>query len=296
MGERPRLFSAPMVRAMLANRKTETRRLLSPQNVRFLGSDGRSFAPSKALLADAQKEILDFHRRGPADAPVWIWKGPAYSYQPGPYTNWHCFTVDHVGDRLWVREACADEHPLAIQDGRYSQEGRAGIPGPPPVAYRTIYRADGEPLQIWHTKDQKHPYWTLEGPADEVDARHPTICSNYARGGKGIYWTPSIHMPRCASRLTLEVTCVLLERLHEITDSGAEAEGMYPTVLSIGGRNLRRWFNGLDDGAAYTSPRAAYEALWCHLHGANSWSANPLVIVTAFAVHLCNIDKMEPAP
>src|SRR3569832_2459796 len=52
------------------------------------------------------------------------------------------------GDLLWVRETWAQQHPLAIQDGRFSLPGEAGIPGPPPVNYRVIYRAHGEPLQI----------------------------------------------------------------------------------------------------------------------------------------------------
>jgi hypothetical protein len=69
-------------------------------------------------------------------------------------------------------------------------------------------------------------------------------------------WCPSIYMPRWASRLTLDVHAVRVERLHDIDDAGARAEGV--------------------------ADREAYRVLWCDINGAESWDANPWVWVVGF--------------
>lgn len=74
----------------------------------------------------------------------------------------------------------------------------------------------------------------------------------------GLIKRPSIHMPRWASRITLTVKGVTLERLHEITDEGARGEGV--------------------------KDRAEYESLWKRLNGEESWSLNPWVWVVKFDV------------
>lgn len=76
-------------------------------------------------------------------------------------------------------------------------------------------------------------------------------------------WTPSIHMPRWASRITLEITGVRVERLNSITESDAEAEG----VTDTGFGDL------LVDG---------YRYLWKYIYGEESWAANPWVWVIEF--------------
>ncbi|EIF9299968.1 hypothetical protein LSY63_002639 [Salmonella enterica] len=76
-------------------------------------------------------------------------------------------------------------------------------------------------------------------------------------------WTPSIHMPRWASRITLEITGVRVERLNSITESDAEAEG----VTDTGFGDL------LVDG---------YRYLWKSIYGEESWAANPWVWVIEF--------------
>lgn len=80
-------------------------------------------------------------------------------------------------------------------------------------------------------------------------------------------WTPSIHMPRWASRITLEVTGVRVERLQDISEADAQAEGCaFPL--------------------AYEGPdppyRTAYARLWESINGAGSWDANPWVWVVEF--------------
>lgn len=238
MKDFPIIFSGPMVSALLAGRKTMTRRLVT--------------SPLRKVLP---------------------------------------------GDRLWVRESFADQHPLAVQVGRYSQEGRAGIPGPPPVNYREIYKADGEPLQIWRNGTSQHPYFTLDGPADDVAAKHPCVCSNYSRDGKAIYWTPSIHMTRWQSRLTLAVIAIKTESLQDITEADAVAEGIayHDHGLNRYGQKAECWHHDPEQAAMGSnfclgSARHAFGNLWNSLHGENAWAENPALVAISFDVIKANID------
>lgn len=131
-----------------------------------------------------------------------------------------------TGDRLWLREGWTEEHPVAIQKGRYSQPGQSCIAGPPSVDYRVIYRADGEPLPVWRRSDNQHPYFSAERPTDEIAARYPTMPSNYGCAGKSVLWRASTCMPRSASRITLEITDIRTERLHDLTPEQAISEGL----------------------------------------------------------------------
>ena len=95
-------------------------------------------------------------------------------------------------------------------------------------------------------------------------------------------WTPSIHMPRWASRITLEVTVVRVERLQDISRTDCIAEGPYvadqPSQID-GGTMVwpdpnKPWL--------MSTPRAWYRELWGALHGSDSWDANPEVAVINF--------------
>ena len=245
MTERPILFSGPMVRAILAGTKTQTRRVVKPQPEQ----DARGWIwRSKKLDAgychtNAEAMVRLMEKRSPYGQP---------------------------GDRLWVRETSSEQHPLAVQEGRYSQLGRAGIPGPPPVTYRVIYRADGEPAQVWRRDDNEPPYFTLSGPADDVAARHPTVCSNFTRDGKAIHWTPAIFMPRWACRLVLEVTDVRVDRLQSISPEDAQAEGV----------TVKHDDNHLNHRTCFVEE---YERLWDSLNFKRApWASNPWVWVVEF--------------
>lgn len=102
----------------------------------------------------------------------------------------------------------------------------------------------GEPPSLWHNFDELH-YWADGNPADG-DWTRPI---------------PSIHMPRWASRITLEITGVRVERLHDISEADAASEGIPP--------------NG-------PPPTVGYHALWEQIHGPNSWDVNPWVWVVDF--------------
>ena len=100
-------------------------------------------------------------------------------------------------------------------------------------------------------------------------------------------WKPSIFMPRWASRLTLTVTAVKIERLQDITPTDAMAEGIKNVAGTYGVTGIpSSWF---------ATPIESFEAIWSHINGPASWGANPFVVAVSFTVHKCNIDKISEA-
>ena len=102
---------------------------------------------------------------------------------------------------------------------------------------------------------------------EEASARGPRV---------DVRWRPSIHMPRWASRLWLEVTEVRVQRLHEINDEDARAEGLGDHELY--GFDARGWFRDL----------------WDSLHPTKGerWEDNPWIVAVSFTAHRGNIDEV----
>jgi hypothetical protein len=203
MKERPILFSATMVRAVLDDSKTQTRRVLRGPTVKM--RDGRSF-----LYVD---DALGLAWRPAGGDPL----------QAYPNVEEAC-PYGVVGDQLWVRESYAP---------RYFDDGKHG------------YMAD----------------WTGEA-ADMVPKPR---------------WTPSIHMPRAHSRITLEITDVRVQRLQSISEADARAEGC-PGVLPIE-QTVHDYGNG------YVSARVQFKHLWDAINGERegyAWDANPRVWALTF--------------
>lgn len=143
------------------------------------------------------------------------------------------------------------------------------------------------PLQgaIWHTRTGDcliSPYgqpgdrlWVREThlnwwKRDEANPDGPRVFSHvaaYAADGYelqlGEKWIPSIHMLRAASRITLEIKGVRIERLREISESDAASEGTSLDYL-------------------HDTHRAAFRELWHSINGADSWNANPWVWIVDF--------------
>lgn len=102
---------------------------------------------------------------------------------------------------------------------------------------------------------------------------------------------PSIHMPRWASRLTLTVTDVRVQRLQDISEADALAEGIRPMprrgdlftsdCITSKDHAVPLWFN---------TPKEAFHDLWNNLHGPDAWDANPWVVALTFTVEQRNID------
>jgi hypothetical protein len=104
----------------------------------------------------------------------------------------------------------------------------------------------------------------------------------------GLGWRPSIHMPRWASRLTLTVTEVRVQRLQEISAGDSIAEGVECETCTAMGQSAchgRGCFASID----------AYRTLWNSLHGPDAWDANPWVVALTFNVKRGNIDQIGGA-
>lgn len=248
MADKPILFSGPMVRALLAGTKTQTRRILKPQPSAYAGNpvppEGRSW-----VAKSRDEPYFAMHD----DQVHWCW-WDEYNRQ-GP--DWIKLRVTK-GDRLWVREA----HAL--------------LP-------RTAYRASvgtGTIEQVEHPTDGYSAAVFREG---------------FDRSGRPL-WRPSIHMPRWASRITLTVTDVRVERLQNCSEADALAEGMtQATAEAIMGPDQLALYAATHVVCPEARGRILYETIWDHINGAGAWSLNPWVAAYSFTVHRGNIDQMGAA-
>lgn len=139
--------------------------------------------------------------------------------------------------------------------------------------------------------------WVREAFAKVEGQTHPWIATDYratyTHGDRlgdhlGIErrWTPSIHMPRAASRILLEIVSVRVERLQEISEADAEAEGIETVRVS---ETDFRYVNYLRADRAQHPKEAAcgravqsYATLWESINGPGSWAVNPWVWVVEF--------------
>jgi hypothetical protein len=233
MKERPILFSGRLVRAILEGRKTQTRRVIRPQIEPF----------EEGPLVHARKHpkaYLDMYRSdkdpsGGRDIGThWCWWTSDDRQGPG----WYRCPFGQPGDQLWVRENFWRD-----KKGEY-------------IAYAaTPEVCNDDSGQVWSLPD------TEETPTPEkLRAAGYKLC-------------PSIHMPRDRSRIQLEVTGVRVERLQEISEEDARAEGI-PPMLELAGDIVR------DIGLC----RPAFRNGWDHLNAKRGfgWLKNPWVWVIEF--------------
>ncbi|WP_411835677.1 hypothetical protein ACLBNB_20105 [Pseudomonas chlororaphis subsp. aurantiaca] len=208
--ERPILFSAPMVRAILEGRKTVTRRVM-----KFQPGAGASVTVERYCPT-----ITDRHGyEQPGSEVFGAWWQDGECSCKSPYGQ--------PGDRLWVRETHAD------------------------IGCRLTYRADTD------------------------DGAHCQVKK----------WTPAIHMFRRDSRILLEITDVRVERLQDINEEQAQAEGVEKITLQKGWPQA-----GKEMWAGYENSKRAYldtavesfGSLWSSINGIESWNANPWVWVVEF--------------
>lgn len=143
-----------------------------------------------------------------------------------------------VGDRIWVREA-----------------------------FRVHSRATEVATLVYKASERNS--WT-----EQTNRVPVSVCNKPATPEK---WTPSLYMPRWASRLLLEITDVRVERLNAISEEDARAEG----IIDGGCLNC-----GEPEpcGCANPEPDAtdAFAYLWQSIYGSDSWNANPWVWVIEF--------------
>lgn len=236
MCDHPSSFKADLVRAILEDRKTQTRRLITERTVTISGDT----CPRKLWGG------LDFSNAyvgGEADQTHLVVARPFNGSERVDELH-RVYPRVRPGDRLWVRENFS---PIFQTSGGYEEPSG-----------RVWYQADGSP----------------EGVVVEATANG------------GVRWTPSIHMPRNASRILLDVKAVRFERLHAITEDDARAEGVAENA-------------GPCDHVRYTceeveclgpGPVAEFALLWDSINAERTsgklpaaFAANPWVLVYAFS-------------
>ncbi|MFZ5440497.1 MAG: hypothetical protein ACOZQL_10840 [Myxococcota bacterium] len=212
MAERPILFSAPMVRALLGGSKSQTRRVAKIGDWPERGVVG-SFSPAPEEYAPEIFGAMLSNSRG------------AETLVPCPYGA--------PGDRLWVRETWAPAPPIAPL---LRHVGASPRPEP-----KALYRANPEQANL------------------------------------GVTWRPSVHMPRWASRITLEVTGVRVERVQDISEEDARAEGI--ERLDGARHLLQPWrdYWTTHEVMGFSKAATSFRSLWESINGAGSWAANPWV-------------------
>ncbi|HEJ2633769.1 TPA: hypothetical protein SL207_002125 [Pseudomonas aeruginosa] len=156
------------------------------------------------------------------------------------------------GDRLWVRETWHVGKP-------HDKTAPADILAP--------LLAEGRGITVLYTAGG----WQSVGPAGREEPIYPDDQPLPDWAGKG---RPSIHMPRWASRILLEITAVRVERLQDISEEQALAEG----VRDAGERS----FDVEDSKHFAADPRESFASLWSSINGESSWDANPWVWVVEF--------------
>lgn len=172
--------------------------------------------------------------------------------------------------------------------GLSSGEFMTGVPSSGAVLYSRgrggVWQQRTQPLhcpfgapgdRLWVRETWHH--WPEERAGDYGEILAAPEHFEYRADGEapGLKWRPSIHMPRWASRIALEVTDVRVERLQSISQDDAVAEGVESNV---------------DDGVTYygplnhghIDPRVAFQQIWLDIHGEGSWAANPWVWVVSF--------------
>lgn len=117
--------------------------------------------------------------------------------------------------------------------------------------------------------------WVDYRATPKFEASHPAGWDSAPNDAEALKWHPSIHMPRWASRILLEITDVRVERLNAISQEDAQSEGLELT-------GWRPTYSDPDSGGEVMTPYDNFAELWSSIYGDESWQANPWVWVIEF--------------
>lgn len=236
--ERPIIFTGESVRAILAGTKTQTRRVIKPQPT-------FDIAPGRWNVT--WKGVTQHNFGGRAVPPSHLMDGALdWLVRNSPY---------QAGDHLWVREKWRS-----------------------PSKYIVGYEADAQ-CGAWMGNGGGGRIWMHHGYMIECDAYRdakPPI-RTFSVKAYGDKWRSPIHMPRWASRITLEIESVKVERCSQISEADAQAEGVERLELSP------REIPGLGRVHPMTSSyRDAFKAAWNAIHGPGAWDKNDWIWAITF--------------
>jgi hypothetical protein len=269
--EKPILFSAPMVKAILAGTKSQTRRIVNEDTLRVrlpavVRSDNCGIEELDRVVKPVVARANTYRARlnpqgavtltdGRLEADLGVKPGEFHFVCPYAMGDTHLgnygpddqrWTVTPHESRLWVKET----HALSLRDP-----------------------ADAENALTTEAHWWDQPVYAADKQSGE-----------WERDGERIAppWRPSIFMSRWASRITLDVTGVRIERLQDITEEDAKAEGVRPFFERFECIGQDQCL-ATGERAADAPYRAAYAVLWDEINGDTSnWKSNPWVWRIAF--------------
>lgn len=230
-----------------------------------------------ALQSGAKTQTRRILKPQPEHLQHYEWKGKVL--HDSEYRHW-CYK-GHVGHDNWasITDQLRPALPIEIGDRLWVKETFTMT-----QHSHAVYRADA--------RDQFGHRWSEITPGDPK---------------REVVWKPSIFMPRVASRLTLVVTDVRVQRLREISNGDAAAEGVTeheeivditstPSGHPVEIHDYRYRVEGIgDDDEGYLDEWSAFRNLWVTINGQESWDADPWVAAYTFTVHKANIDQMGRA-
>lgn len=269
MRQHPILFSPEMVLALMAGRKSMTRRVISYRNSLVDGS----------MVSEKVWNQYDFDFSSP-----WIDKGPSPAGNAGPYLKVPSRLLDTVhriypkfqpDDYLFVRENWKLK-AWNFEDSEATFEYAAGI-------RETLDFNDKEGYELadvaeWIMKqlfkmEAKGIMRPVPGQDEESDEDIV-----YEFTGKNHPFSPGIHLPKWGSRIWLQVNATRPEKLNDITEDDAIAEG-----IEIIGDQVKGGFRDYENaGSPWMHARNSFISLWRHINGPESWNINTWVWATQF--------------
>lgn len=239
MKESGLIFNREMVRAILNGTKTMTRRIMKKQP-----PDGWYPVGTR----DVADKVARTYTKGVIDRHGSLQAGPEV-FGVADDTWGIASPFGQPGDRIWVRETwwqAGYGYPTYPGDDEYAWHG----------SRRVHYAADGNPP---NEPNCDYPKGLYNGSFSAAEPNR-------------IWWKrPSIHMPRWAARILLDITEVRAERLNDISEADAEAEGI-------------DFLRHIPDADETISARQLFEFLWVSIYGQESWDSNPWVWVYPFKV------------
>lgn len=249
--ERPILFSGPMVKALLEGRKTQTRRIIrcgcnSIHINRLLGAWPLSRPPYQF---DGSERPWQWKGNSPPKTGDWIeeCQTDVDDHETYPVR----FPYGQPGDRLFVKETWALVYPWYDHEAGYVDEVEVWSETIPPTPPDGL---DGKSWRVWYAADSDD----INQHADDRFVRR--------------YRSP-LFMPRWASRITLEITEVRVERLQSISYLDCRAEGI-PAVSC--------YDDSPEPETILGAIRDEYREVWESINGKGSWDLNSWVWALSF--------------
>lgn len=243
--EWPMLFSSEMTRALLAGRKSQTRRVVSSSNSTVLGYSGRTLWDhllwDRGVHIDKGPDPFGYPGYQYLHVAAWNPKDGEAPTDDRELMSYRVRPKWDVGDHIWVRES--------VRQLGHERTGRNG-------QYRWPKFDDPEKGKRWF---DQNCFYLADYTGEYDDEPQGTL--------------NKLFMPRWASRITLEIVGVRVERAHSITDADVRAEGVDPADID----KWRKWLDPRDVHAH------AFGELWDRINGKkHPWSSNPWCWIISF--------------